>query len=94
MGLPLKTVRKLQIVQTVAAHVVAGVYRFNLVGPLLWQLRWQPVHFQAQFEVLVLTLRALYSFGPGYFRDHFLQYNPSCPLRSSDGAILTVLPTR
>ena len=94
VGLPLKTVRRLQLVQNAAARVVAGARRFDSVGPLLQRLHWLPVPFRAQFKVLVLTFKALHGSGPGYLRDRLLPYNPTRTLRSSEGAFLTVPPPR
>ena len=61
VGLPLKSVRKLQLVQRAAARLLTGAGYREHTTPLLKQLHWLPVHFWAQFKVLVMTYRALYS---------------------------------
>lgn len=34
--------------------------------------------------LLVVTFKAIYSLEPGYLRDHFHPYKPTCPLRLSE----------
>ena len=92
MGLPLKSVRKLQLVQRVAARLLTGASYKGHTTPLLKQLHWLPVRFQAQFKVLVMTYKALYGSGPGYLKDRILPYEPACALRSSGEALLSVPP--
>lgn len=38
------------------------------------QLQWLPISFRAQFKVLVMTCKALYLTGPGYFMDRLPLY--------------------
>ena len=54
---------------------------------------WLPVHFWAQFKVLVMTYKALYGSGPGYLKDRILPYEPAHALRSSGEALLSVPPS-
>lgn len=42
---------------------------------------------RAQFKMLALTYKALYSFGPGYLKDRLRQYHPSHILSSAKEAI-------
>lgn len=75
LGLSLKTVWKLQLVQNAATRVVAGACQFDSVRLQLQQLCWLPVSFWAQFKVLVLNFRGLYGSGTGYLRDRLSPYN-------------------
>ncbi|XP_061471923.1 uncharacterized protein LOC133379865 [Rhineura floridana] len=69
MGLPLRTVQKLQLVKNAAARLVTGTRWFEHVKPILAHLHWLPVYFRAQFKVLVLTYKALHSLGPQYLME-------------------------
>lgn len=61
MGLALKDIGKLRLVQNVVkqAHALLNIY---YISPLKWH--WLPVCFQMQFKVLVMTNKFLYSMGP------------------------------
>ena len=86
VGLPLKTVWKLQLVQNRAARLLTGNGQRDHIMPVLFQLHWLPVW--AQIKVLVLTFRALNGLGPGYVKERLLPYVPAWTLRSSSGALL------
>lgn len=73
-------------------NVAAVVHWLDSVGQLLWGLPWLLIHFQAQFKVLILTLKALDSSGPGYLKDSLIPYKMPCLLRSSEVSLLTTLP--
>ena len=44
MGLPLKMVRKLQLVQKAAVRVITGTRRFEHIRLILARLHWLPIH--------------------------------------------------
>ncbi|KAF7248857.1 Phosphatase and actin regulator 3, partial [Varanus komodoensis] len=88
MGLPLKTVRILQMVQNRAARLLTGTGHYSHITPVLYQLHWLPIEVQAQFKVLVITYKALNGLGPGYLKEHLHPYLPSHPLRSAAEALL------
>ncbi|KAF7254422.1 hypothetical protein EYD10_00127 [Varanus komodoensis] len=69
MGLPLKTVRILQLVQNRAARLLMGTGRYVHMTPVLRQLHWLPIEVRAQFKVLVMTYKALNGLGPGYLKE-------------------------
>ncbi|KAF7235119.1 Extracellular calcium-sensing receptor [Varanus komodoensis] len=69
VGLPLKTVRTLQLVQNRAARLLTGTGRYAHTTPVLCQLHWLPIEARAQFKVLIMTYKALNGLGPGYLND-------------------------
>uniref|UniRef100_A0A803T4E3 Reverse transcriptase domain-containing protein n=1 Tax=Anolis carolinensis TaxID=28377 RepID=A0A803T4E3_ANOCA len=92
VGLPLKTAQKLQLVQRAAARLITGAAYRERTIPLLSQLHWLPICYQAQFKVLVLTYKALNGSGPIYLSERISSYEPGRSLRSSGEALLSVPP--
>uniref|UniRef100_A0A803SUT5 Reverse transcriptase domain-containing protein n=1 Tax=Anolis carolinensis TaxID=28377 RepID=A0A803SUT5_ANOCA len=92
VGLPLKTARKLQLVQRLAARLLTGANYRARSTPLFKELHWLPFTFRAQFKVQVITYKALNSLGPTYLRDRISPYEPACSLRSSGEALLSLPP--
>ncbi|KAF7250783.1 Cullin-5 [Varanus komodoensis] len=88
VGLPLKTVRILQLVQNRAARLLTGTGRYVHMTPVLRQLHWLPIEVRAQFKVLVMTYKALNGLGPGYLKERLRPYMPVRPLRSAGEALL------
>ncbi|KAF7238180.1 Complement C1q-like protein 3 [Varanus komodoensis] len=88
VGLPLKTVQILQLVQNRAARLLTGTGHCVHITPVLRQLHWLPIEVRAQFRVLVITYKALNGLGPGYLKEHLRPYVPSRPLRSVAEALL------
>ncbi|KAF7246012.1 Macrophage mannose receptor 1 [Varanus komodoensis] len=88
VGLPLKTVRILQLVQNRAARLLTGTGRYVHMTPVLRQLHWLPIEVQAQFKVLVMTYKALNGLGPSYLKERLHPYLPGRPLRSAGEALL------
>ncbi|KAF7236814.1 Extracellular calcium-sensing receptor [Varanus komodoensis] len=88
VGLPLKTVRILQLVQNRAARQLTGTGRYVHMTPVLRQLHWLPIEVWAQFKMLVMTYKDLNGLGPGYLKEHLCPYMPTCPLRFAIEALL------
>ena len=93
IGLPLCLVRKLQLVQNMAARLVTGTPRGDHITPVLKSLHWLPISFRVKYKVLVITFKALHDLGPGYLRDHLLPHNPPLTLRSSGKDLLQLAKT-
>uniref|UniRef100_A0A8C6XR48 Reverse transcriptase domain-containing protein n=1 Tax=Naja naja TaxID=35670 RepID=A0A8C6XR48_NAJNA len=91
LGLPLHTIRRLQLVQNAAARAVMGVSRFSHVSPLLRCLHWLPVALRVRFKVLTLTYKVLHDMGPYYLRERLLPTsNTNRPVRSHRQGLLGV----
>ncbi|KAF7253392.1 ERI1 exoribonuclease 3 [Varanus komodoensis] len=88
VGLPLKTVRTLQLVQNRAARLLTGMGRYAYMTPVLRQLHWLPIEAWAQFKVLIMTYKALNGLGPGYLNERLRLYMPDRPLRSAGESLL------
>ncbi|KAF7235091.1 Vomeronasal type-2 receptor 26, partial [Varanus komodoensis] len=88
VGLPLKKVRILQLVQNRAARQLTGTGHCSHITPVLCQLHWLPIEVRAQFKVLVITYKALNVLGPGYLKERLCPYMPSRPLRLVAEALL------
>uniref|UniRef100_H3BF14 Reverse transcriptase domain-containing protein n=1 Tax=Latimeria chalumnae TaxID=7897 RepID=H3BF14_LATCH len=90
VGLPLKLIHRLQLVQNSAAHVVKNMSRFDHITPVLLELHWLPVRWRITFKVLVLVFKALNGLGPEYLRHLLTPYVPARLLRSLHGLLLKV----
>ncbi|KAF7251190.1 Enteropeptidase [Varanus komodoensis] len=88
VGLPLKMVQILQLVQNRAASLLTGTGRCSHITPVLRQLHWLLIEVRAQFKLLVMTYKALNGLGPGYLKERLHPYMPSRPLRSAMDALL------
>ncbi|KAF7242123.1 Transcription factor COE2, partial [Varanus komodoensis] len=76
VGLHLKMVQILQLVQNRAAMLLTGTGRCSHIPPVLRQLHCLPIEVLAQFKVLVMTYKALNGLGPGYLKERL---RPSTP---------------
>ena len=66
VGLPLRLMRKLQVVQN------DGVRKYQHISPALVALHWLPIRFRVNFKVLMLTYKALNGLGPRYLAERLL----------------------
>ena len=57
VGLPLRLMQKLQVVQNVAARLLTGVRKCQHISPTLSALHWLPIRFRVDFKVLMLTYK-------------------------------------
>lgn len=90
MGLSLKSIQILQLMQNAVMWAVNGVSYLSHVTSLLCKLYFFPVCFWVQFKVLVVTFKALLGVGWGYLPGLFpVVFTP--PTQSSRRNILKVL---
>ncbi|XP_061477607.1 uncharacterized protein LOC133381973, partial [Rhineura floridana] len=94
VGLPLKMVRKLQLIQNAAARLLMNSRRRDHITPVLFDLHRLPVVFRAQFKVLVLTFKSLYGLSPVYLTEHLQRHQLCRPTRSATQGLLSIPPTK
>ena len=91
-GLPLKTIKKLQLAQNAAARLIAKLSPRESISYILIDLHWLPVTKRCQYKLMVLTYKTLHGTTPVYICDMLNWYHPSRPLRS--GAFPSLTPSR
>lgn len=72
IGLPLKTMRKLQLVRNATIRLLTRTSYGKHIIFLPQQLHWLPIHFWAPFKELIKTDKALYGLGLGYLKYRML----------------------
>ena len=83
IGLPQKSLHRLQLTHNSAARTVQRIHRYHHITPVLQQLNWLTINCRCQFKILVLTFKALYSQTPQYICKLLNWYTPSRPLCSA-----------
>ena len=94
MGLPLRLLQKLQMVQSVVARLLRGTRRLQHISPTVTTLHWLPIHFRIDFKVLMITYKALNGLGPQYLADCLLPPRSSRISRQSQQGRLKGLTPR
>ena len=85
VGLPAKTISRLQIAQNSAARLLSGTNRRQHITPVLKNLHWLPVNERIQFKSLCLMYKAVHlEISPSYIRSMISLYKTSRQLRSSN----------
>lgn len=73
-GLPKKAINILQTIQNAAARVLTKTRRRAHISPVLKSLRWLPVSFRIDFEILLLVFKSLNGLAPEYLSDMLSMY--------------------
>ncbi|KAK2898055.1 hypothetical protein Q8A73_014435 [Channa argus] len=90
MGLPISTIKPLQMIQNAAARLIFNQPKKTHVTPLFRSLHWLPVAARIRFKALSLAYRVVNSTAPAYLNSLIQVYNPSRPLRSAKERRLVV----
>jgi hypothetical protein len=90
LGLPQRTIHKLQRAQNTAARLITRTKKHDHITSVLYNLHWLPVQYRIKYKVLVHTYKAVHRTGPTYLSDIIIQYCPTRKLRSESGMLLEV----
>ena len=82
-GLPNHQLRKLQLLQNMAARFVSGARKFDYIRPILVKLHCLPISYRVVFKLLLLVFKALHGIGPRYLVELLKCQNHSRTLRSN-----------
>ena len=85
---------KLQRVQNSAARLLTGTRSREHITPVLRELHWLPIKHRINFEILLITYKALNSLAPPYLADLLHHHAPSRFLRSISANLLKVPRTK
>ena len=75
-GLPDNTIRKMQHIQNMCAHLVPRRTKWDSATACLASLHWLPIKQRIKFKLCMLTYKLLNNKGPTYLQ-YFLQYKNS-----------------
>src|SRR5258708_9078965 len=91
LGLPLRSIRRLQLVQNSLARVVVpSTRRFHPITPVLRSLHWLPIPSRIEYKIASITFKTLHNRQPTYLHQLLTPYVPSRSLRSSHKHLLVV----
>ena len=89
VGMPLNSIRKLQLAHNAAARVVQKPPPRAHMTPILRQLHWLPVMKRCQFKLLTITFKSLHDDAPEYIQNLVNRYHSRRQLRSVNDTLLT-----
>ncbi len=84
----------LQLVQNAAARQLTRTKLYHHITPALATLHWLPVYFRIDFNIILLTYKALNGLAPLYLTELLKPYETGRCLRSSFNELLAVPRTR
>src|SRR6267154_886702 len=91
IGLPLHSIRRLQLVQNSLARVVVpSTRRFHPITPVLCSLHWLPIPSRIDYKIASITFKIIHNHQPTYLHQLLTPYVPTRLLRSSDQHLLVV----
>ena len=89
-GCPARLINKLQLVQNAAARVLTRTRKYDHISPVLSTLHWLPIKHRINFEILLITYKALDGLAPQYLSELLTHYSPSRLLQSQNSGQLTI----
>lgn len=92
IGLPQKSIKKLQLAHNTAARVITNTPRHDHITGVLAFLHWLPISKRSEFKILVMTYKALQEVAPAYICELLEWYVPARNLRSA--STTSLVPSR
>ncbi len=83
VGLPQKSIKRLQLTHNTAARVISRTSRHSHITPILRALHWLPITKRCQYKILLITFKSLHKMTPTYLSNLLNWYHPNRLLRSS-----------
>ena len=68
-GLPKPQIRRLQVVQNMAARVVKRVRKYDHITPVMYDLHWLPISQRIYFKILIVTFNIIHGLAPKYLEE-------------------------
>ena len=93
-GTSVVNIARLQQIHNSAARLILRRPRSDSARPLLTELHWLPVARRVDFNILVLTHKAMHDEAPVYLCELVRPYQPTRALRSASSNSLEVKRTR
>ena len=94
IGIPGKTIQKLQYIQNSAARVLMRARKHEHIIPILRSLHWLPVSSRINYKILLLTHRCIHGHAPTYLQELITLQSSTRTLRSTNTLLLQVHSTR
>ena len=89
-GVSTNLLRKLQLVQHMAARVITFTPRREHISPVLRNLHWLPIHRRIEFKILLLVYLCLHDIAPQYLAEMLTTHAATRSLRPTDKQLLVV----
>ncbi len=90
-GCSARLINKLQMVTNAAARVLTRTRKYDHISPVLATMHWLPIKHRIDFNILLITYKALNGLAPQYLNELLSHYSPLRPLRSQNSGHL-ILP--
>ena len=94
IGIPGKTIQKLQYIQNSAARVLMRARKHEHITPILQSLHWLPISSRITYKILLLTHNCIHGHAPAYLKELITLQSTTRTLRSSNTLLLQIPSTR
>ncbi len=81
-------INKLKMVQKAAARVLTRIRKYDHISPVLSTLHWLSIKHRIDFEILLITYKALIGLAPQYLSELLSHSSPPRPLQNSGHLII------
>ena len=83
VGLPLKTIQKLERVQYMAAKIILNKKKYSSTTEAFYELHWIPIKQRIKFKILTIVHKCVYGQAPTYLKNLITKLPVKHNLRSS-----------